>query len=744
MLLFFISFIMVFGSAYFATAALKRKTDNIIYFLLIAFANLVLTFEVLSLFGAISQGNVLALGAVILAAAAFFWNKSGRPGVNGVNVASAQKFFNRFFNALKLDKYLAVLFAGYVVLIGVLVFLMSFMPVVNADANAYHIMRSAAWVHNGSLNHFVVADIRNLVMPINSEIIYAWIILFTKKLVWFGFVSFTGYILAMVSLFKLLGFVRLALRKKLWVIFIVSSFPAVIVGMSGTETDIIIAGLILACIVLFLRGAKSGDNVELFFAALAYALAIGTKTPAIMAIPAVGLAMLAICHRYKNYKALLKFIGFGVMNFVIFASYNYILNVIAYGSPAGSQAFLVVHQNRHGLAGIPANFIKYLFMFFDFTGFRWGQLIEPQFLALRENLLALLHLDFVTDGLYTTKPLNQSLLEPLMGLGILGFILYLPCWIWAGVKGIAALWFRRRRQTVILGVFALMLPVNILFMSCQLEFMMYSIRFLMAFCVISAPVIAYSYCKKNTLCSLYKFIVVVFAMFCLVLVSTSLWPRPFRRVVTHMKAGYNIHQLRETAMCCGFPRVPVEPAKLNDDEVFFDVPCRIRNFIRKHYTKNDRILIFANTSAEVLVWQMMNFDGYHLDFGLMENIDKIDLDKYSIIITTDNNQKSTNVLRWDERKNDTEFTLDAAGKISIKKLRNADRPCYYLNNNEAIIGNPNDPGSNPYAVECVLTKEFFSAHNMQRENRIRAELQNKDGTIRTINYFFYRNNNFKY
>ena len=166
--------------------------------------------------------------------------------------------------------------------------------------------------------------------------------------------------------------------------------------------------------------------------ALAYALAVGTKTPAVLAIPGVGFAMIALCAYYKNFKPLWKFLGFAVVNFLIFSSYNYILNYINYGNISGSVSFISAHQNPYGLWAIPANFIKYLFLFFDFTGFHWGNMFGGDITALRDALLGNLGLSDIPDGVHTTqRVINQTLLEPLMGLGILGFLVYLPCWFWA-------------------------------------------------------------------------------------------------------------------------------------------------------------------------------------------------------------------------------------------------------------------------------------------------------------------------
>jgi hypothetical protein len=268
-------------------------------------------------------------------------------------------------------------------------------------------------------------------------------------------------------------------------------------------------------------------------------------------------------------------------------------------------------------------------------------------------------------------------------------------------------------------------------MSYQIQFMMFSIRFLAAFCVISAPVIAYSYCKKN---NPYKFIVVCFAMFALVLVSTSLWARPFRRVITYIKAGYNVHQLREVAVCSGFRKEAGDPAKINPQEIFFDTPCLLRNYIRERYTKDNKILFFTGTGGEILMLKMMNFRGYQMDFGLMEDIDNIDLSKYNVIVTTDNSQKSTNVVRWEDRKNDIYFNPDDK---SIHILRNTERPCYYLSNNEAIIGEPNNPKSAPYATECVLSSKFFKQQGFKRDGKITVTVFPNLEKEKIVNYLFY-------
>ena len=311
MILFFISLILVFLASYFIASAYAKNNsiEGIIYILLSAFAQVVLSVEILSLFKAISVPGILILNVIMLLGAAYLWKKSAKP----LYSISVKGFFNQFFNALKLDKYLIVLFVGWCVFIGVSLFLMTIMPVVNADAGSYHVLRSTFWILNRSLDHFTIADSRNLLLPINSEILYAWVILFTKRLAFFGFFAFSGYILSILSLYGVLRILKFSMRVRLWCIFMLSSFAGVIVQSTGTETDMIVAGLVFSSIYLYWTALKEKRIVPVFFSALAYALALGTKSTAFMAVPGVGLFMLGLGIYYRKkefYRLFLLFLIF--------------------------------------------------------------------------------------------------------------------------------------------------------------------------------------------------------------------------------------------------------------------------------------------------------------------------------------------------------------------------------------------------------------------------------------------------
>lgn len=737
MILFFISLLLVFISSYFITSifAENKFSLGIIYFLVTAFANVVGTFECLSLFSAISIPGVLIINTLVLAASIYFWNKKGRPIWN---LADAKGFWKDYCNAVKLDKYLAVLSVCFVIMILVSIFLSLIMPIVNIDAGSYHVLRSVFWVTNKSLNHFTIADIRNLAFPINSEIVYAWIILFTKKLAWFGFVSFAGFILTITALYNIFTLMKYSMRRKLWIIFILSSFSSVLVQASSTETDIIVAGLVSSSLFLYWYAVKNDKKVPIFFSALAYALAVGTKTPAIMAIPAVGLAMTGLSIYYLKkefYRPLLRFLFYAAFNFILFASYNYILNFINFKNIAGSDSMMQAHVNPYGWRAIPANFIKYMFMFFDFTGFHWADYCNDKLMHLREGLLTFLGLADVKDGIYNigNNKLNKSLLEPLMGLGVLGILVYLPCWIWSLVKPI----FSRNKQTLFIFGFGLMLVINIAVMSYQLLYMIYSIRFLMFFCVLSAPILYYSYSKKN---NPFKFIVVLFAIFYLTLVSTHLWARPFFRIMNYFKHGYTISQVRETASCGAFiQNVDIVP-KGEDRKKYFNEACTIRDFVKTNINKENRILYFANTSTDLILLKMLDFEGYNIDYALVEDIKNINLNKYNIIMTIFDEQFATNIKCFDKRKADI-YVSPITKKVYFRD--NEDAPCFYLSANHRVITDRDSADQRPFIERCMITKEFYDNHNFVKVGEFNVDVppKNDDQEAMVFGYYFYENLN---
>lgn len=689
--LFIISFLLVFASSYLLTSIIspKKSVLGLFYLPIAAFAQLVLTFEVLSLFTAIKQNWVLAVNILFLIIAGVIWYKKGKP----LWTLETGRFLNKVKNSFKLDKSLLVLFIGYCVFIFSALFVLSIVGITSADAEAYHVLRSLFWVMNGNLNHFEIPDIRNLCLPINSEILYAWLFLFVRKNVFYGLFSFFGYLMSVVSVYGIMGYLGYCVRKRLWVIFLLSSLPSVIVQASGTETDIIIAGLVSASIFLFwtaLRDDKGNKIIPIFMASLAYALATGTKTPSIIAIPAVGLLFLALSTHYKRkefYKPLGLFIGFGTVNFLIFASFNYILNFVHFSNFMGSESFMVVSRNYYGVKAVPASFVKYMFMFFDFTGFKWSDYVGPHIMHVRDAIINFMHLGYVKDGLYSHKlGLNRSLLEPIMGAGILGFLVYLPCLAWSLIKPVFC---RKSEKTMFLFAFGGIFILNLLVISYVLAYMIFSIRFVMFFIVLSSPIFVYSYfSKKNPL----KYVIIAFSLFYLTCVSTHLWARPFFKIISLFAEHHSITEIREVGSCKNFII----------GGTYSNSGCILAKQISKRASKKDKIILFPNTSENLDFVVGLMFDGYNIDIRNLEDAKKIDFNKYNVVITTNKGQISTVVKDYEKRKG--ECTID--GSAIVTKKGNIVPCLYQLNGNSPTK-------TKPFQVECLITKEFLQKYHLK-------------------------------
>ena len=155
----------------------------------------------------------------------------------------------------------------------------------------------------------------------------------------FSYISFLGAIYLIYNILKEFG---ICIRKRLWAIFSFSSFALVAILAYTPCADIFIGSLILSGIYLFLVFLKENDKTAFYFSTLSIALASGSKTTAIIVIPSIAIMFAIITFKYKKeyfWKITFSYTGLLILNFLIFSSYNYILNFIElcpFSSPKNS------------------------------------------------------------------------------------------------------------------------------------------------------------------------------------------------------------------------------------------------------------------------------------------------------------------------------------------------------------------------------------------------------------------------
>ena len=524
-----------------------------LYFFIIFLGLIILNIELLSLFKAISPIGIILLNLIFFIISLILWLKNKKP-VLKPDVTELKNRAERILNCFKLDKGLAILGAGFIFLIVISFILCAFLPVNEPVALSYHTYRALIWAQKGFIHHFDTADIRNHVMPINSELIYTWIFSLTNKDFGFGFLQFSSYFFGIAGIWTFLEKFKISYRKRLWAIFIFSSFAGIIAQISSTQTDLLTGVLLFYSVLFFIDYVKQDNIIKGYFSSLSFAIALGVKSTAFMA----GLPLLAAYFIYLIFKKktagikkFIKFICFLIINFIIFSSYNYILNLIDYSNPLGSEISINGHGFFGGFKGFLANFVTYNIQLIDFSGFTWGIYLTPLMYKVQSALFAILHIPQETGVLMRMESLNSSLSEQFIGFGITGILALIPAILLSIALLITKLIYRKNIQEnkIIIPVLGLLFYINIVVLSFAIGYMVYSIRFITTFVVISTPVLIFTYFKKN---NFYKTLVIIFAMFYFLVASGHLAARPFYSLLDMYKKERNFNTFTYNVRCLNY------------------------------------------------------------------------------------------------------------------------------------------------------------------------------------------------
>ena len=696
-MMFFISLLMVFVSSYFMTCVFSPKDETnrpksvypFLYLLLIMFAQVLLTMETLSLFSAIKENNVLLMNVLFLILSIVLWLKSSRP----LYIPRIKETYSQILKGLKTDKVLMIMAFGFVFFILTVIVLDAFLPVNGADALTYHLNRASYWMFQGNLNHFTISDDRNLVMPINSEILYLWNILFFKNDIGLYFISFIGYIGVIFSIYNILQYFGFSERRKLWAIFILSSFASVMAQVSSLETDVLIAGIILASITLFLYALKDKNHSVIYFSSLAYAIAMGTKSPAVIAFPGVFLLMAYFSYKdlkKECYKPLVSFLVFLFINFMIFSSYNYILNFIDYKSFLGSESARAVHGFTGGYKAFIANYIRYIFMMFDFSGFKYSEYVGEHIINAKLAIFNFLHIpEDLGVSMSDNNIINNRFLNVKVGTGLLGFLVFMPAVITSIILGFLR---KNSKKITAMQAFGFMFFINVGVMSGILAYMVFSVRFLTFLVLLSCPVLALSYIRKT---NIIKLLLLFFVMSYFLIMSINLSGRQHGEIAKLILKTPTLHFARETLRCALYTgyegRRPF---------------CHIRDYIQTDIPKGSKIGVFADASDASYLINMLNAYGYKIMTLLPEKAPTYNLSGYDYLITTNKVLTST-VLLTDTKNTEIKYLIDKYGRAYYPEYQpfscvyeDVDKEFHYKDRDNIIMDS-----------RCFIDVPFFEKRN---------------------------------
>ena len=586
-----------------------------VLFFISFFAFVIFNIQVLSLFKAINAQNILILTLIELIICTIFWIRRKKPVLN-LNLKS---FFIKLKDAICGDKCIFALFFALVFAL-LISFFLALLPPNEADASSYHCLRALFWSIDGFISHFQTADVRCHSMPINSELFYVWILSLSKNDIGLGLLQFFSYFLLIISSFKIMEFYDIEFNKRIWSILIFSSFAGVISQISSTQTDLLAGSLLTSSLYLILEFKKQNKINLLYFSSLSMAISFGVKSTAIIASLPLLIWYILLLKRH-----FIKYFLFLILNFSIFSSYNYILNLINYNSPLGAKSAVLGHGFWGGFGAIVANFIRYIFQFFDFSGFTIGFYINKFLLAAQENTIQFFGIPKNLGENVGLNFTNISMTEQVLGFGILGFLVFLPS---------SFICFFNKK----LRIFSVIFWSMVLALSFSVAYMIYSIRFIVSFVAFAIPLISVTYFKKM---NPYKFIVILFAVFYLGYASMFLSQRPMFYLKKEFKKTPDIKLIQNNMRDLNYKFYPS-----------FNEAYTMKSAVLPMCKKGAKIAIFASNGYMLYSTKFLELNhDCKIDTLNTLHINEYKMSDYDYIITQKNLPQHIEAINKDDIKN---------------------------------------------------------------------------------------------
>ena len=689
-----LSFILL--SSYLLVSIVKarmpvRNTFPIL-FLLISFSQLVLSFEIMSLFSQIGTNQLIFLNVIFFVISFIFWIFNKKP----LYVPEIKCDLKHIYTAIKIDKVLVLIFGVFLVSIVIGLFNSIFLPITFGDALNYYFTRVTTWIQDGNINHFVTPDIRELIMPVNMEFLYAWIFLFFKKETGTSIFSYISFINLLYVMYNLLGLFHVSIRRRIWGVISFSSFAIISHMISVPCADIFIGSLLLSGLYLFILYAKNNNLLLLFFSTLATVLAFGTKTTAMIAYPSIIFLMIIFLFLYKcsdKKKTAIYYFLFLMLNFLLFSSYNFILNFIQFANPLTSKDAYLVNHFYGGLKCYLFNLLNYFYLTFDFSGIENFDFYNNAITFLRNKTFIVFGISPVAccsklfDSFYV---FDSELSMTKSYLGALGLFLFFPSILISLRNCIFIKKSLLRPNRVFLSIFAIAYIFNILLFSKVMIFTSSNSRYLVTFVCLVAPILCFSYIKSNK--NILKFLVLYFMFVYLLILPFS----KMKNVISDyfaLKSKYP--QIKNTyeLLCYRF----------NDE-----------NIIYNYFFNQKKIkiaLIAYQKKSRLFDIEKLKFHGHRIDKFLVENIGEYDLSDYDYIVS--------NPYKIDSHPSSKNVSAECSRKYTPK--------CTYYERN-FVISDSSNP--NLITVSCEVPFEYFSELGFEKTQNIKLKkyviLKNKN------------------
>ena len=300
-----VAFVVGAGALVATCLGLRSTIGFLLAVYVLAGGEVVLVSLVLSLFDAFTRAGLLAVFALWFALACLAWTRRGRPRAQLVVVAPVREALRD--HAVAVLAGLAVLTHAYVLVVAVTV------PQSLPDTMLYHLPRAALWKQQHAVAYVPNApDERIDVFPPAAEIESSVSMVLSHGDRYVGLVQVLALVAACLAIAGIARRLGLSRSAAAFGALAFATFTVVVLQAPTALNDLVVASFLCVCAYF----AMGSSRAELALAALALALAVGTKGTAAFAIPALGLFVLASQPRRRWWSIVaLGAVGIGVGSF---------------------------------------------------------------------------------------------------------------------------------------------------------------------------------------------------------------------------------------------------------------------------------------------------------------------------------------------------------------------------------------------------------------------------------------------
>jgi hypothetical protein len=287
-----------------------------------------------------------------------------------INFLEIRQSFKNFYSGLELNKFLKIFFIVWLVIIIIVpLFVGIALHPPNYDSMTYHLARAGFWHQNNSINNYFTRYVHQNDYPVNAELGFLWIIIFTNSDLLTFLIQWLSFIMAILCLYKLLRTLGYSRNISFITTFIFSTFDLCILEASSTQNDMLVAVFVIFTLYFIIKAFNS-INLELKYliiSGITTGIIIGTKGYSYLFIPGFLIFILLFG---KNSKQKFIKIGyvllFSIVGSILFASYTLIQNFIYYNNPLGYSGTIdQMRLTTFGIKPFISNFLKHIVSFYQ-------------------------------------------------------------------------------------------------------------------------------------------------------------------------------------------------------------------------------------------------------------------------------------------------------------------------------------------------------------------------------------------